>query len=128
MPDPDTHHGLADRGYVHESRTPQPVCAPSTSRSVVPQPEHQLERLIDRLPSGLQAAVRWLRRPSSRWVRIPVGSLLIVGGILSVLPFLGLWMLPIGLVLLAEDVPLLRRWRDRMLNWIERRRAVRAVR
>jgi hypothetical protein len=128
MPDPDTHHGLADRGYPHESRTPQPAYAPSTSRSAVPQPEHQLERLIDRLPSGLQAAVRWLRRPSSRWVRIPVGSLLIVGGILSVLPFVGLWMLPIGLVLLAEDVPLLRRWRDRMLNWIERRRAVRAAR
>jgi hypothetical protein len=122
MPDPDTNHGLADRRYAHESRTPQSVYAPSTSRSVVSQPEQQLERLIDRLPNALQAAVRWLRRPSSRWVRIPVGLLLIVGGILSVLPFLGLWMLPIGLVLLAEDVPLLRRWRDSMLNWIERRR------
>jgi hypothetical protein len=128
MPDPDTNHGLADRRYTPESRALQSVYAPGTSRSVMPHPEHQLERLIDRLPSALQATVRWLRRPSSRWVRIPVGLLLIVGGVLSVLPLLGLWMLPIGLVLLAEDVPLLRRWRDRMLNWIERRRPYGAAR
>jgi hypothetical protein len=121
MPDPDTNHGLADRRYAPESLTP-PVHAQSTSRNVVSQHEHQLERLIDRLPRALQATVRWLRRPSSRWVRIPVGLLLIVGGVLSVVPLLGLWMLPIGLVLLAEDVPLLRAWRDRMLSWIERRR------
>jgi hypothetical protein len=31
-------------------------------------------------------------------------------------------MLPLGLVLLAEDVPSLRRARDRLLDWIERRR------
>jgi hypothetical protein len=31
-------------------------------------------------------------------------------------------MLPIGLLLLAEDVPFLRRVFDRLLHWIERRR------
>jgi hypothetical protein len=125
MPDTDAHHGLAgsdDRGCASESGTLPYVYAPSANRSVVPQHEEQLERLIGRLPTRLQTSVRWLRRPSSRWVRIPAGLLLIVGGILSVLPLLGLWMLPLGLMLLAEDVPLLRSWRDRMLNWIERRR------
>jgi hypothetical protein len=125
MPSPDANHGLAgsdDRRYTPEPPTLPSVHAPSESRSVVPQHEHQIERLIDRLPSGSQATVRWLRRPSSRWVRIPAGLLLIVGGVLSVLPLLGLWMLPLGLVLLAEDVPLLRTWRDRMLRWIARRR------
>jgi hypothetical protein len=84
--------------------------------------EQQLERLIDRLPARLQNATRWLRRPSSRWARIPAGLFLILGGLLSILPVFGLWMLPLGLVLLADDVPLFRRMRDALLNQIERRR------
>jgi hypothetical protein len=84
--------------------------------------EHRLERLIDRLPNAIQAPTRWLRRPSSCWVRIPAGVLLVGGGFLSILPFLGIWMLPLGLMLLAEDMPPLRRLRDRVLDWIARHR------
>lgn len=51
----------------------------------------------------------WLRKPSSRWVRIPIGLLLIVAGLLGiVLPVLGFWMVIPGLLLLALDVPFLR--------------------
>jgi hypothetical protein len=82
----------------------------------------RLERLVDRLPDRLRAAVRFLRKPRGRWFRIPVGVLMIVGGIFGFLPILGLWMLPFGLALLAEDVPLLRSWRSRVLDWVERRR------
>jgi hypothetical protein len=84
--------------------------------------EHRVERLIDRLPDALRTTTRWLRRPASRWVRIPVGLLLIGGGFLSILPFFGLWMAPLGLMLLAEDVPPLRRARDHFLDRIERHR------
>ena len=84
--------------------------------------EYRVERLIDRLPKRLRTTVHWLRRPSSRWVRIPAGLLLAGASFLSILPFFGLWMLPLGLMLLAEDLPLLRRARDRLLEWIERRR------
>jgi hypothetical protein len=63
-----------------------------------------------------------LRQPAQRWTRICVGTLLIIGSFLSILPLFGLWMLPLGLVLLAEDVPILRRAFDRILAWIERRR------
>lgn len=48
--------------------------------------------------------------------------MLIVGSFLSILPVFGVWMLPLGLVLLAEDVPVLRRGLDRILEWLERRR------
>jgi hypothetical protein len=48
--------------------------------------------------------------------------LLIVGGCLAILPIFGLWMIPLGLVLLADDIPLLARLRGRMLDWIERHR------
>jgi len=41
-------------------------------------------------------------------VRLPIAVLFILGGLLSILPFLGLWMLPVGLLLLAVDLPLLR--------------------
>lgn len=85
----------------------------------------RIATLIDRLPNRIQPAIRWLRRPASWWVRIPAGALLVIGGILSILPFLGLWMLPFGLILLAEDFPALRRMRDRFLDWIERGRPLR---
>jgi hypothetical protein len=93
-----------------------------TGEAAAHRREQRLEQLINRLPRSLQAGVRWLRRPGLHWVRIPVGALLVGGSLLSVLPLFGLWMLPLGLVLLAEDVPLLRRGRDRVLDWIERRR------
>jgi hypothetical protein len=35
--------------------------------------------------------------------------LLLLGGVFSILPGLGLWMLPLGLLLLAADVPFLRK-------------------
>jgi len=65
--------------------------------------------------------VRWLRRPSSRLVRIPLALLLILGGIFSFLPILGLWMLPLGLLLFAQDVPMLQAPLARMLAWVERK-------
>lgn len=84
--------------------------------------ERRLRRLTRRLPGRIQVLTRWLRRPGSRWARIPTAVLLIIGGCLAILPVLGLWMAPLGLILLAEDIPRLRRLRDRMLAWLERRR------
>jgi hypothetical protein len=84
--------------------------------------EWRIGRLIAHLPRRVQNTVRWLRRPSSRWARMPAGVLFTLGGVLSILPILGLWMLPVGLVLLSEDVPALRRVTDRGLDWIARRR------
>ena len=74
-----------------------------------------------RLPPRLARFVGWLRKPSSRLVRIPLAILLIVGGIFSFLPVLGLWMLPHGLLLVAQDVPMLQKPMARMLGWVERK-------
>jgi hypothetical protein len=84
--------------------------------------ERLLERMIERLPGRLQTTVRWLRQPSLRWVRFVAGVLLIAGSFLSILPVFGLWMLPFGLLLLADDIAPLRRVRNRTLDWIERHR------
>ncbi|WP_066478306.1 hypothetical protein [Bosea sp. WAO] len=90
------------------------------------------KRLEQELPDRLAAASRWLRHPSSRLVRIPAALLLILGGIFSILPFLGLWMLPLGLMLIAADIPFLRKpmaaFAMRAVGLLERYRAWRARR
>ena len=73
------------------------------------------------LPPGPAKFFAWLRKPSSILVRIPLAILLIFGGVFSFLPILGLWMLPLGLVLFAQDVPILQGPIARMLGWIERK-------
>ena len=88
---------------------------------------HQME--LDRhfawfeskLPPRPARFVAWLRQPTSRWVRIPLAALLILGGIFSFLPVLGLWMLPLGLLLFAQDVPPLQKPMANGLGWIERK-------
>ena len=100
---------------------------PVVSRYASGRPAHhsddqRLERLILRLPEHRREPVRWLRSPAARWVRLPLGLLFIFGSVLFILPIFGLWMLPIGLLLLAEDSPGLRRLRTRILDWAERRR------
>ncbi|WP_428393360.1 hypothetical protein [Lichenicoccus sp.] len=85
------------------------------------QRERRLHLLIGRLPPRLQSMIHWLRRPSSGWLRVPAGLFFIVGGLLAILPVFGLWMLPLGVVLLSEDIPALRHWTGRRLAWIERK-------
>jgi hypothetical protein len=82
----------------------------------------RLERLIDRLPNRIRSSVRFVRQPSVRWLRIPTGLLLTVGGVLWFLPIAGLWMLPVGLALLADDVQPLQSLRSRTLDWVEHHR------
>ncbi len=62
-----------------------------------------------RLPEAAARTLAWLRRPSARLIRVPIGILLIAGGIFGFLPVLGFWMLPLGLLLLAIDIPWLTR-------------------
>jgi hypothetical protein len=69
----------------------------------------RLERAERHLPGILAEWVRHLRHPSASWVRIPLGLLLIVAGLVGFLPILGFWMVPLGLMLLALDIALLRR-------------------
>jgi len=77
--------------------------------------------IAGKMPPRGAACIHWLREPSSRLVRIPLSGLLILGGIFSFLPILGIWMLPLGLLLIAQDVPFLQEPLARALGWIERK-------
>ena len=79
------------------------------------------EGLENELPAQIARILRSLRHPQSRLIRIPTGLLLVLGGIFSILPFLGIWMLPLGLLLIAYDVPVLREPVGRFTLWGIRR-------
>ena len=53
--------------------------------------------------------------PRNRIVRITRGvALVVVGGLFGWLPILGYWMVPLGLLVLAADSPMIRRWNRRV--------------
>lgn len=99
-----------------------PISMPEGSAEETHHRRRRMAHLLGRLPDRLRRATIWLLQPQARWVRLPAGGLLVLGGVFSILPILGIWMLPLGLVLLAEDIPLLQRWRERALDWIEAKR------
>ena len=86
-----------------------------------PDLNEQLDRLEGICPVYLAKLIHFLRKPGLRWLRLSVGILLIIGGCLWFLPILGLEMIPIGLMLIAIDVPFLRGPVARMIAWGERR-------
>jgi hypothetical protein len=91
----------------------------------------RLRRQLDAPARGIPAAqgpMAWLLADGMRRVRLPIACLLVLGGLLSILPVFGVWMLPLGLMLLAVDIPLLRpavsaamiRVRRRLARWRRR--------
>ncbi len=88
--------------------------------------------VMERRIPGLRRPLRLLLRDGGGMVRMPFAVLLMAGGLFSFLPFLGVWMLPLGLVLLSLDFVLLRRPTARMMVlgerlWLRFRRGRRAA-
>ena len=80
----------------------------------------RVAHLLAKLPDRLRSGVEWLRVPSRRWLRLGAAVLLILGGFLSVLPVFGLWMLPLGLALMSDDIPWLKVPLEKLSRGIER--------
>ncbi len=85
------------------------------------------DQSTDGVPNGaprIRLLGKTIPLPQSVWLRRALGGGLIVGGVFSFLPVLGIWMLPLGLIILSRDssrirrirrkseVGLLRRWRE----------------
>ena len=64
--------------------------------------ERQFRYFAKRVPM-----MNGLRKPGWMIARIIAGLLLVIGGMLAILPVLNVWMIPLGLLLLAIDLPLL---------------------
>jgi hypothetical protein len=89
-----------------------------SGRAVLRQAFRHLEQEV---PEKFARVLRNLRHPQARWIRIPVGILLMLGGIFAILPFLGVWMLPLGLLLIAYDIPFLQKPVGRVMLWAIRK-------
>ena len=58
----------------------------------------------------------------SSTMRIVIGVLLLLGGMLWFLPILGLWMIPLGLLVLSVDFPWARRAYLSLVVWLRKKR------
>ena len=63
--------------------------------------------------------------PMSKPLRIGLGILLVAFGLFGFLPVLGFWMIPLGLLVLSVDLPIVRRWRRQLTVWWHRRKGER---
>ena len=64
---------------------------------------------------------RSVNLPENQWLRLSIGALLVIGGLMGFMPVLGIWMLPLGIAVLSIDVPIVRRYSRRFLRWFRRR-------
>ena len=76
-----------------------------------------------------------VRLPHSKFWRITLGIALLIGSLFWFLPVLGLWMLPLGIMVLAVDIPAAKRlskwtvakweetqtWREKWWGWWRRK-------
>jgi hypothetical protein len=81
--------------------------------------ERAFDGLEQELPDRVSRAIEWLRDPKSRWVRFPIGLLFMAASFFWFLPVLGVEFFPIGLMLIAQDIPFLRRPVGKLLLWLE---------
>lgn len=83
--------------------------------------ERVYEQLEEHAPPRVGRAIHWLRDPKAKPVRVPLGILCVAAGIVGpFVPVLGLEFIPLGLLLLAEDVPPLRKPVAGMSLWLHR--------
>jgi hypothetical protein len=83
--------------------------------------DEALDVLEAEAPDRVTRFIRWLRSPESRRKRVPLGILCIIASFFWFLPVVGIEFFPLGLLLIAQDVPFLRRPAAKLLLWLEAR-------
>ena len=74
------------------------------------------------MAAKIRFANRHFHLPQSKPIRIGLGILLVAFGLVGFLPIVGFWMIPLGLLVLSVDVPIVRRWRRQLAVWWHRDR------
>jgi hypothetical protein len=94
-----------------------------TRMTRIPDFHEEMDRFQNHIPSLIARNLNRLRRERAIWVRVPTGVALIGGGVLGFLPLpiVSIWMLPVGLALLAHDIPTMRAPMARFLYFANRK-------
>ena len=91
-------------------------------REGIPDFHEEMDRFQTRIPTWVGHNLKRLRGERAKW-GVPTGVALIGGGVLGFLPLpiVSIWMLPVGLALLAHDIPTMRRPMARLLHFTNRK-------
>ncbi len=72
------------------------------------------------LGTRLRRIFRRENLPRSRAARVTMGVLLVLFGLVGFLPILGFWMVPVGLTILAVDIPVVARFTKKITVVVKR--------
>ena len=93
----------------------------------IPDFYEEMNRFQNHVPTWVGHNLNRLRGKRAIWVRVLTGVALIVAWGFLPLPLVGIWMLPVGLALLAHDIPTVRAPIARLLHFangkIEKRKS-----
>ena len=91
--------------------------------SAIPDFHEEIEALQKHIPAWFSRNLDRIRGERAIWIRVPTGVALAIAGVLGFLPLpiVAIWMLPVGLALLAHDVPVMRRPMAHLLHFINRK-------
>ena len=87
----------------------------------IPDFHEEMNRFQNHIPTWVGHNLNRLRGKRAIWVRVLTGVALIVAWCFLPLPVVGIWMLPVGLALLAHDIPIVRAPIARLLHFINRK-------
>jgi hypothetical protein len=86
----------------------------------LPDFHEEMDRLQKHIPSSVGHNLNRLRGKRAIWMRVLTGVALVGAWCFFPLPIVGFWMLPVGLALLAHDIPMIRRPMARLLHFANR--------
>jgi hypothetical protein len=92
-----------------------------TRMTRVPDFYEEIDRFQSHIPSLVGHNLNRLRGKRATWMRVSTGVALIGAWAFFPLPIVGLWMLPLGLALLAHDIPTMRAPIAHLLHFANRK-------
>jgi hypothetical protein len=87
----------------------------------IPDFHEEMDRFQNYIPTWVARNLKRLLGKRAIWVRVLTGVAFIVAWCFFPLPIVGIWMLPVGLALLAYDIPMMRRPMARLLHFTNRK-------